>query len=91
MNQYKFRFEEFDLMEYSLQKTFHTIALKDGFFLTSPLTRLQVLFEWEAVMVKMQIRLLSLRSLGHSLYITVGYNFKNIKILKVLRYYNQKN
>ena len=92
MNQYKFRFEEFELMEYSLQKSFHTITLKDGFFLTNPLTRqLQVLFEWEAVMVKMQIRLLSPRSLGHSLYITVGYNFKNIKILKVLRYYNQKN
>jgi hypothetical protein len=92
LNQYKFRFEEFDLMEYSLQKSFHTITLKDGFFLTSPLTRqLQVLFEWEVVMVKLQIRLLSLRSLGHSLYITVGYNFKNIKILKVLRYYTQKN
>jgi len=32
MNQYKFRFEEFELMEYSLQVSFHTITLKDGFF-----------------------------------------------------------
>jgi hypothetical protein len=37
------------------------------------------------------LALLSLRSLGHPLYITVGYIFKNIKILKVLGYYNQKN
>jgi hypothetical protein len=32
MNQYKFRFEEFELMEYSLQLSLHTITLKDGFF-----------------------------------------------------------
>ena len=28
----EFRFEEFELMEYSLQLSLHTVALKDGFF-----------------------------------------------------------
>ena len=42
-------------------------------------------------MVKIRIESLVSSLFIHSLYITVGYKFKNIKILKVLRLQNQKN
>ncbi len=80
----EFRFEEFVLMEDWLQLSFHTIALKMDFLTSFNTTTTSLTWMGRYNDQNTDLSLLSLHYLGHSFYITVPDNFRNIKILKVL-------